>query len=249
MNLTPLKQSLALVFALALSACANHGGSGSYHSGARASIQLTEQEQVKQRVVTMVNAIDNKQWELASAQFKDRVFVDYSSLSGQPGAETDASQLVGGWRDLLARVETLHQLSNFDVAIDGDRAQVSSHVYASHQAEGVEGYWDAYGRYQHELERIDGAWKISSMTLIMHGQKGNTNFLSEVMAKKATATSYRENYQPNKKYPAVVVSGSWTTVKEQMVGLYAERLAGEDFITLAFDFRNFGESEGTPRFS
>ena len=57
-----------------------------------------------------------------------------------------------------------------------------------------------------------------------------------------------ENYQPNKKYPAVVVSGSWTTVKEQMAGLYAEQLAGEDFITLAFDFRNFGESEGTPRF-
>ena len=57
-----------------------------------------------------------------------------------------------------------------------------------------------------------------------------------------------ENYQPNKKYPAVVVSGSWTTVKEQMAGLYAEQLAGEEFITLAFDFRNFGESEGTPRF-
>jgi len=56
------------------------------------------------------------------------------------------------------------------------------------------------------------------------------------------------NYDPNKKYPALVVSGSWTTVKEQMAGLYAERLAKEGFITLAFDFRNFGESEGEPRF-
>ena len=271
MHLSTIKQALALAFALTLSACANHGGSGPYQSGVRASIQLAEQEQVKQSVVTMVNAIDNKQWELASAQFKDRVFVDYSSLSGQPGGETDASQLVGGWRDLLARVDTLHQLSNFDVVINGDRAQVSSHVYASHQAEGIEGYWDAYGRYQHELERIDGAWKIASMTLIMHGQKGNTDFLSEVMAMNAASAAPQEaqvrrvsflsdgarlvgnlylpeNYQPNKKYPAVVVSGSWTTVKEQMAGLYAEQLAGEEFITLAFDFRNFGESEGTPRF-
>jgi uncharacterized protein len=56
------------------------------------------------------------------------------------------------------------------------------------------------------------------------------------------------NFDSTKKYPAIVVSGSWTTVKEQMAGLYAERLAQQGFITLAFDFRNFGESEGQPRF-
>ena len=56
------------------------------------------------------------------------------------------------------------------------------------------------------------------------------------------------NYNASKKYPAVIVSGSWTTVKEQMAGLYAEKLAKEGFITLAFDFRNFGESDGAPRF-
>ncbi len=55
------------------------------------------------------------------------------------------------------------------------------------------------------------------------------------------------NYDPNKKYPAIVCSGSWTTVKEQMAGLYAERFAEKGFITLVFDFRNYGESEGLPR--
>ncbi len=56
------------------------------------------------------------------------------------------------------------------------------------------------------------------------------------------------NFSEENKYPAIVVSGSWTTVKEQMAGLYAEKLANQGFITLAFDFRNYGESEGTPRF-
>jgi fermentation-respiration switch protein FrsA (DUF1100 family)/ketosteroid isomerase-like protein len=58
---------------------------------------------------------------------------------------------------------------------------------------------------------------------------------------------YPANYQEGKQYPTIICSGSWTTVKEQMAGFYAERFAQEGFITLAFDFRNYGESEGEPR--
>jgi fermentation-respiration switch protein FrsA (DUF1100 family) len=36
-------------------------------------------------------------------------------------------------------------------------------------------------------------------------------------------------------------------VKDQVVGTYADRLAAEGFVTLAFDHRNFGDSEGEPR--
>lgn len=59
---------------------------------------------------------------------------------------------------------------------------------------------------------------------------------------------YPKEYKKGESYPAIIVVGSWTTVKEQMSGLYAERFAKEGFITLAFDFRNYGESEGEPRF-
>jgi len=57
-----------------------------------------------------------------------------------------------------------------------------------------------------------------------------------------------ENFDQSKKYPTILVGGSWTTVKEQMSGLYAEELAKQGFITLAIDPRYFGESEGQPRF-
>lgn len=48
--------------------------------------------------------------------------------------------------------------------------------------------------------------------------------------------------------PAVVVAGSWTTVKEQMAGTYAEKLAEQGFAALAIDARGFGESGGEPRY-
>lgn len=47
--------------------------------------------------------------------------------------------------------------------------------------------------------------------------------------------------------PALVFTGPFTGVKEQVAGLYAERLAARGFVTLAFDHRNFGASGGDRR--
>ncbi|PJZ53898.1 nuclear transport factor 2 family protein [Leptospira adleri] len=55
------------------------------------------------------------------------------------------------------------------------------------------------------------------------------------------------DFDERKKYAGVIVTGSWTTVKEQMPDLYARKLAKEGFVALTFDFRNYGESEGEPR--
>jgi hypothetical protein len=53
--------------------------------------------------------------------------------------------------------------------------------------------------------------------------------------------------KPGEKLPLVIVAGSWTTVKEQMAGLYAQRLAEAGIPAMTFDFRFFGESGGQPR--
>jgi fermentation-respiration switch protein FrsA (DUF1100 family) len=44
--------------------------------------------------------------------------------------------------------------------------------------------------------------------------------------------------------PAVVLTGPFTGVKEQVVGVYADHLSRAGFVTLAFDHRGFGESGG-----
>src|ERR1700754_5199938 len=46
--------------------------------------------------------------------------------------------------------------------------------------------------------------------------------------------------------PAVVLTGPFTGVKEQVTGTYAELLHDRGVTTLAFDHRGFGESGGRP---
>jgi fermentation-respiration switch protein FrsA (DUF1100 family) len=55
------------------------------------------------------------------------------------------------------------------------------------------------------------------------------------------------SYKPGDKLPVIVVTGAWTTVKEQMPAVYAQRLADRGFATFTFDFRYWGESGGAPR--
>jgi hypothetical protein len=47
--------------------------------------------------------------------------------------------------------------------------------------------------------------------------------------------------------PAVIVMGSWLTVKEQMAMTYGWKLAEAGYTAFTFDFAGFGQSHGEPR--
>ena len=55
------------------------------------------------------------------------------------------------------------------------------------------------------------------------------------------------NYDPNRKYPAIVVAHPNGGVKEQVAGLYAQQLAEQGYITITADAAYQGASGGQPR--
>src|SRR4051794_27862636 len=56
-----------------------------------------------------------------------------------------------------------------------------------------------------------------------------------------------EGFDEEGNYDAVIVEGSFTSVKEQMPATYAQRFADQGFVALAFDYSHYGESAGEPR--
>ena len=62
-----------------------------------------------------------------------------------------------------------------------------------------------------------------------------------------SARVYRETDDPFERQPAVIITGSWLTIKEQMADQYARALSARGFTVFTFDFAGFGESGGEPR--
>lgn len=70
-------------------------------------------------------------------------------------------------------------------------------------------------------------------------------FLSQGVA--LTGRVLRNTSSLQDRQPAVIVVGSWLTVKEQMAATYGRRLAQAGYTAFIFDFAGFGQSEGEPR--
>jgi uncharacterized protein len=62
-----------------------------------------------------------------------------------------------------------------------------------------------------------------------------------------SARIYRAGDDLSERRPAVLVTGSWLTVKEQMADHYARALAERGYTAITFDFSGYGQSGGALR--
>ncbi|MFJ5263333.1 alpha/beta hydrolase [Streptomyces sp. NPDC088387] len=89
-----------------------------------------------------------------------------------------------------------------------------------------------------EMESSTGTQRAVRTERVTFTSSG-TNLVGKLFLPPTAKTSGR--------LPALVVTGAWGTVKEQMSAGYAREMAARGYIALTFDFRSWGESDGRPR--
>lgn len=222
-----------------------------------------EEEKIIQIVTSLFNGADEHNWAKVENAMAEKVVLDFSSMTGEASSIKTAKQIAKNWAIFLPGFDkTHHQLSNFKVTQNGNIATVHYNLKADHFL--AKDVWTVEGTYDTELLKTNNNWAITKHKLNFTKQSGNTNlpakaieimkaksirkvkFISEGLVLKGNLHLPAE-FSETKTYKGIVVTGSWTTVKEQMPDLYAVKLAEQGFVALTFDFRNYGESEGQPR--
>jgi uncharacterized protein len=211
------------------------------------------------------NSADKRDWKQCTGYFADEVFVDFSSLNNVPGSKMKGTDLVKGWEGFLPKFRsTQHMVTNFDISINGNKANATFYGHAIHHLPHTKGgdLWGVYGVYHAVLNQTAAGWKITEFALNLKYIEGNKNMLAAIAnlpieqkinfdseGEKITGTLLLPaGYKEGERLPVIMVFGAWTQVKEQIQHLYGRKLAEQGYAVLNFDFRNWGESGGKPRF-
>ncbi|MDR6846262.1 alpha/beta hydrolase [Flavobacterium granuli] len=94
---------------------------------------------------------------------------------------------------------------------------------------------------------------ITFVTMLSFGTKSIAQKVEKVTFNNNNLKMAGNLYLPaafneNKKYPVIITVHPGGGVKEQTSGLYAQKMAEQGYVALAFDASHQGESEGLPRF-
>jgi SnoaL-like domain len=122
--------------------------------------------------------VDARRWDALAALFAPVVQVDYTSLFGGAAQATPREQLLATWRQLLPGfTHTTHVIGTPFVTISGDTAQAMASVVAWHfikdRALAGNDLWLVGGCYEMSLAKLDGAWRITALTLARAWAEGN----------------------------------------------------------------------------
>ena len=230
----------------------------------KTNMENSNKEQIINTLQGLFMSTDSRDWQKCKSYFIEKPFVDYSSLNGEAGKVVNAADLIKGWESFLPKFKsTQHMLTNFEININGDKADARFYGHAIHHLPHAKGgdMWGLYGIYTASLVNVESRWKIASFVLTVNYEEGNKSMLSVISnlpkEQKVKFESEGETivgnlvlpsgYKQEQKLPVVMIFGAWTQVKEQTQYVYGRKLAEQGYAVLNFDFRYWGESGGKPR--
>lgn len=133
----------------------------------------TDERRISAAITAIAAGADRHDWSRVRGALTDTVTTDYTSLWGGEPVTQPADELVAAWSTFLPGFDaTHHMVSNHTITgIDGDTAGAEADFTATHRI--GEDFWVLGGRYSYQLQKIDGTWKVSALTMSASWETGD----------------------------------------------------------------------------
>lgn len=139
--------------------------------------QLSARQDVEDVVVRLFVATDRRDWASVEACLADMVLLDMTSVVGGEPAHLNASEVVAVWTKGLEPIDHVHhQVGNFQIDVDQDRASAFCYGIAFHYREKISSPSKSrtfVGSYDVHLARTEGKWRIELFRFNLKFIEGN----------------------------------------------------------------------------
>ena len=82
-----------------------------------------DRQEILDTIITLFVATDERDWAKVAACFTENAVLDMTSMTGGEPAALTGDQIAAGWRDGLKAIDHVHhQVSNFQVEVNGSEA-------------------------------------------------------------------------------------------------------------------------------
>jgi SnoaL-like domain len=144
------------------------------------------------RVISVVSsiplAVDLADYALAERAFAPKVVIDYTSLWGGTPNTTTPAELMIAWRGIVPGFDaTWHELSDVTAKVNGEKATATAYVDGRHWI-GAQ-IWRPVGRYNWDLEKLNGQWKVTRMQFAMTQEIGSRDLATKAMERAKAANA------------------------------------------------------------
>jgi len=122
---------------------------------------MSDRDEISHTLGRFMNSLDLKDWGLMTDLLEPRIYVNYSSLRGDPPQDLDATEYVRLRSEAPEGLATQHLLANIDVVADGDSASARASCMIWRWTGTA--YFHSHAFYEFSLRRRGTAWRIGAI--------------------------------------------------------------------------------------
>lgn len=138
-------------------------------------LELWEEKQVMKVMLRFGRALDTGDWVAYRSCFTNPVDIDFKRLTGQSEVRVDADLWTKFAEQILTPVRRHHVYTNWDITVNGDRAEALVYMTARHWKSTDIGNSSntQYGWYNVTFQRHGGEWLMSRVKHDFQWVEGN----------------------------------------------------------------------------